>query len=544
MTIRYIRNRFSSLKTKPETHLRALGCKSIESYIPSISTTAVSTDHTHHSIDSLPIIGEGPVQIKGWVFRVRSSKNLLFIEVRDGSGLCQCILSKDDVDEATWMAGESLRQESSLIVNGDLRRDERSIGGVELHIRRIQVIQIAEDYPITPKEHGTEFLMENRHLWLRSQRQWAAMRVRNTIIFAIHSYFHRNGFIHMDAPIFTGNAAEGTTTLFETDYFDQKAYLTQSGQLYGEAMAMAHGKIYTFGPTFRAEKSKTRRHLTEFWMIEPEMAFYDLDMNMALAEDLLKAILKDVLEGCRNELKILGRDTTVLETSLQRPFERISYTDAVDLLRSRSTLDLLDAMQADRGRELDALKEEQGTLKAEHGSAKQWRKVQIDERIRELSSRLEQVEEDLRNIPVWRTSAAGFEWGNDFGGSDETLITMQFQTPIMVHRYPSAVKAFYMKRDPENQDLALALDVLAPEGYGEIVGGSQREDDYDVLVSRIKEHGLPLEVFKWYLDLRRFGSVPHAGFGLGLERTVAWICGLSHLREAIPFPRMMGRLTP
>lgn len=348
----------------------------------------------------------------------------------------------------------------------------------------------------------------------------------------------------MDAPIFTGNAAEGTTTLFETDYFDEKAYLTQSGQLYGEAMAMAHGKIYTFGPTFRAEKSKTRRHLTEFWMIEPEMAFYDLAMNMDLAESFVQFIVKTVLDENQSELDILERDTTFLEKAANEPFERISYTDAVDQLKSKETAELLDKMETERKAELTAIREEEEQIKKEHGSAKKWRKAQIDQRIKEIHSRVDQIEEDLRNIPVWKESAKNFEWGSDFGGSDETILTMQYDTPLMIHRYPAEVKAFYMKRDPENEKLALALDVLAPEGYGEIIGGSEREDSLEVLQERIAEHDLPEDLFSWYLDLRRFGSVPHSGFGLGLERTVAWICGLSHVRETIPFPRMLGRLRP
>jgi len=348
----------------------------------------------------------------------------------------------------------------------------------------------------------------------------------------------------MDAHVFTGNAAEGTTTLFETDYFDEKAYLTQSGQLYAEAMAMAHGKVYTFGPTFRAEKSKTRRHLTEFWMIEPEMAFYDLKMNMELAEKMLKFIITSVLEKHEEELKILERDTTLLEKAASEPFKQISYTEAVDQLKSSETAGMLDQMKKDRETEKEEISKELEEIKKEHGSAKKWRKAQIDERIKEIHARIDQIDEDLRNIPVWKESAANFEWGNDFGGSDETILTMQYDTPVMVHRYPAAVKAFYMKRDPENDKLALALDVLAPEGYGEIIGGSEREDSLDVLLERIKAHDLPEEAFDWYLDLRKYGSVPHSGYGLGLERTVSWICGLTHVRETIPFPRMLGRLRP
>jgi len=309
-------------------------------------------------------------------------------------------------------------------------------------------------------------------------------------------------------------------------------------------MAMAHRKIYTFGPTFRAEKSKTRRHLTEFWMIEPEMAFYDLDMNMDLAEGLLKFVINEVLDRCPSELAILERDLGALQKAIAEPFVRISYSEAVEILTSKKTADMLDRMMAEREEEKTALREELEELQKEHGSAKKWRKAQIDRRNREIHKRMDQVEEDLRNIPKWKESAAGFEWGSDFGGSDETVLTMQFDTPVMVHRYPAAVKAFYMKRDPEDPSVALALDVLAPEGYGEIIGGSVREDEIELLKERIAEHDLPEDLFSWYLDLRRFGSVPHAGFGLGLERTVAWICGLSHVRETIPFPRMLGRLRP
>lgn len=484
------------------------------------------------------------VTLKGWVYNSRSSKAIHFIELRDGSGLCQCIVALDEVGQEDFDAAGTLKQESSVEITGKVVKDDRSVGGYELHATGVKVIQVAENYPITPKDHGVEFLMENRHLWLRSRRQWAAMQVRNTIQFAIHRFFQQEGFIQMDAPIFTGNAAEGTTTLFETDYFEEKAYLTQSGQLYGEAMAMAHGKIYTFGPTFRAEKSKTRRHLTEFWMIEPEMAFYDLAMNMDLAEKMLQFIVKTVLVEKKAELEILERDTSFLEKAVSEPFKRISYTEAVEQLKSEKTAAMLDEMEDNRKNELGEIKKELEEIKKEHGSAKKWRKAQIDQRIKEIHARIDQIEEDLRNIPVWKKSAANFEWGADFGGSDETILTMQYDTPVMVHRYPAEVKAFYMKRDPEDDKLALALDVLAPEGYGEIVGGSQREDSLELMKERIAEHDLPEDLFDWYLDLRKFGSVPHSGFGLGLERTVAWICGLNHVRETIPFPRMLGRLRP
>jgi len=419
-------------------------------------------------------VGE-EVTIHGWLYNKRSSGRIRFLLVRDGTGIVQCVAASGDVSEEAFKAFDVVTQESSLFVTGTVRKDDRAPGGYELQLRDVQVIQIARDYPITPKEHGMEFLMDRRHLWLRSSRQHAIMRVRDHIIKSIREFFASNGFLVIDSPILTPAACEGTTTLFETEYFDLgKAYLTQSGQLYAEAAAMAFGKVYCFGPTFRAEKSKTRRHLTEFWMIEPEVAFNDLDDNMELAEEMLEYIVSSVLKNRETEMKTLERNTKYLE-NVKKPLPRITYDEAVDILKKHGT---------------------------------------------------------------------NFEWGNDFGGADETLISEQFDRPVMVHRYPSKIKAFYMKRDPSNPDLALALDVLAPEGYGEIIGGSQREDDYDTLVKRIEENGLPRQAFEWYLDLRRYGSVPHSGFGLGLERTVSWICGLDHLRETIPFARMIYRLTP
>jgi len=411
----------------------------------------------------------------GWLYNKRSSGKIRFLVMRDGSGLVQGVVAKAAVPEDVFNRFDQLTQESSFSMTGKVRQEQRAPGGFELDVTDIQIIHIAHEYPITPKEHGIDFLMDRRHLWLRSSRQHAILRVRHEVIRSIRDFFDSRGFVLMDAPIFTPAACEGTSTLFETNYFDLgKAYLTQSGQLYGEAGAMALGKVYVFGPTFRAEKSKTRRHLTEFWMVEPEVAFNDLNDNMDLAEEFLEHIVQTVLKNRAAELKMLERDTSKLE-KVRRPFPRISYDEAVEILHKKG-------------------------------------------------------------IP--------FEWGNDLGGTDETVVSEQFDRPVMVHRYPSEVKAFYMKRDPENPKVALAVDVLAPEGYGEIIGGSQREDDYDILIARIKEHNLPQAAFDWYLDLRRFGSVPHAGFGLGVERTVSWICGLEHLREAIPFPRMIYRLTP
>lgn len=419
-------------------------------------------------------VGE-EVEIKGWLYNKRSSGKIRFIIVRDGTGIVQCVIVKNNVSEEVFNAFDQLTQESSLIIKGKVRKEDRAPGGYEIDLTEIKIVNIAKEYPITPKEHGVEFLADIRHLWLRSSRQQAIMRVRHEIIRSIREFFDNRGFLLLDAPIFTPAACEGTSTLFETEYFDLgKAYLTQSGQLYGEAGAMAFGKVYVFGPTFRAEKSKTRRHLTEFWMVEPEVAWNDLNDNMELVEEFLEHIVTSVLKHRANELKILERKTEFLE-KVKKPFPRVSYDDAVEILKKNG-------------------------------------------------------------IP--------FEWGNDFGGTDETIISNQFDRPVIVHRYPSEVKAFYMKRDPQNPKVALAMDVLAPEGYGEIVGGSQREDDYDTLLSRINQHKLPVEAFEWYLDLRRYGSVPHSGFGLGVERTVAWICGLEHIRETSPFPRMIYRLTP
>lgn len=418
-------------------------------------------------------VGE-EITLKGWLYNKRSSGKLHFLQLRDGSGIIQCVVFKGDVSAEVFELADKITQESSIEVTGVVREDKRSPLGFELGVKDIKVIQMAKDYPISPKEHGTAFLMDNRHLWLRSSRQVAILKIRDEIIFSIREYFKNNGFVLVDSPILTPAACEGTSTLFETDYFGQKALLSQSGQLYGEASAMALGKIYCFGPTFRAEKSKTRRHLTEFWMVEPEVAFNDLDDNMDLAEDFICYIVEKVLKNCRAELEVLGRDISKLE-NIKKPFPRISYTEAIEILNKNGN-------------------------------------------------------------PT--------EWGGDIGGDEETIISKSFDRPVMIHRYPAAIKAFYMKRDPQNEKLALAVDVIGPEGYGEIIGGSQREEDYDVLIKRIHEQGLDESAFDWYLDLRKYGSVPHSGFGMGIERAVAWICGLPHVRETIPFPRLMDRLKP
>lgn len=415
------------------------------------------------------------IELSGWVTHKRSSGKIRFIVMRDGTGICQCVLVKNNLTDEVFAKFDELTQESAFSVFGLVKKEERAPGGYEIEVKDLNIISLAKNYPITPKEHGIEFLMDYRHLWLRSSRQHAILRIRHEIIKSIRNFFDGKRFTLVDAPILTPAACEGTTTLFETDYFDLgKAYLTQSGQLYAEAAAMAFGKVYTFGPTFRAEKSKTRRHLTEFWMVEPEVAFFDLYDDMDLAEEFVEYIVQSVLKNRLKELEFLERDISKLE-NVKRPFPRIHYEEAIEILRK---------------------------------------------------------------------NGINFEWGNDFGGTDETIISEQFDRPVMIHHYPAQVKAFYMKRDPNDERYALAVDMLAPEGYGEIIGGSQREDDYETLLKRIEEHNLPREAFEWYLDLRRYGSVPHAGFGLGIERTVAWICKLDHVRETIPFPRMIYRNTP
>ncbi|MGB0851265.1 MAG: asparagine--tRNA ligase [Bacteroidia bacterium] len=491
------------------------------------------------------------ITLKGWVANKRESKTVVFINLRDGHGICQCILGIDDIGQENFDLAKSLGQESSIAVTGTVVEDTRQIGGYELHCTDITVYQNAKDYPISNKEHGVEFLIDNRHLWLRSRRQWAIMKVRNSIIYAIHNFFQGEGFVQMDAPVFTGNAAEGTTDLFETDYYGKPAYLTQSGQLYGEAMAMAMGKIYTFGPTFRAEKSKTRRHLSEFWMIEPEMAFCDIFENMDTIENFLRAVVQEVLEKCPAELELLGRDISKLET-VAKPFPRLSYDEAVEILKGNKEVDgqnSLTVIQADldaaiaRQAECEAeIAEREATIAA--GGIKKGVRNFNQNKIDSLKNEIKQLEEDQRNLPQWLESARNFTYGNDFGGSDETVLTRLFDNPIMVYDWPHEIKAFYMKRNPDDPRFARGVDVLAPEGYGEIVGGGERETSEEWLVEKINEHKLPMDVFQWYLDLRRYGSVPHSGFGLGLERLVAWVCKLDHVRETIPFPRYYGRLEP
>jgi len=415
------------------------------------------------------------VTLKGWLANRRSSGKIHFLQVRDGSGFIQAVMSKAAVGDDLFRRVDHLAQESAIVVNGAVRADARAPGGYELDVTNIEVVGEAHDFPITPKEHGPEFLLDRRHLWIRSARQQSILRVRHEVINAVRDYFNSRGFILADTPIFTPSACEGTTTLFPVQYFeDTTAYLTQSGQLYNEANAMALGRVYCFGPTFRAEKSKTRRHLTEFWMVEPEVAYATLDDIIDLAEGLVVEVVARVLDKRRHELAALERDTSKLQT-VTRPFPRLSYDDAATLLKQKG-------------------------------------------------------------LP--------FEWGGDFGSPDETALSENFDRPVAVYGYPSAIKAFYMKPHPQRSEVSLSVDFLAPEGYGEIIGGGERLDDYELLLKRIDEHQLPREAFEWYLDLRRYGSVPHAGFGMGIERVVSWICGLEHLREAIPYPRMLYRITP
>ncbi|MFN8276947.1 MAG: asparagine--tRNA ligase [Chitinophagales bacterium] len=500
-------------------------------------------------IKELPALDGKKVVLKGWLSQKRDSKGLAFLVMRDGTGFVQCVVDLNVVGEADFDKAKRLSQESAMELEGTVRLDEKQFGGVEVQVSRLNVISEAVDFPITPKEHGVEFLMDKRHLWLRSRRQWAIMRVRNTIIFSIHEFFQQRGFVQMDAPLFTGNACEGTSTLFETDFYGEPAYLSQSGQLYGEAMAMAQGLIYTFGPTFRAEKSKTRRHLSEFWMIEPEMAFYDLDMDMDLIEDFVRYVVLKVIEKHPLELEVLERDTTYLE-KVAEPFIRMKYADAVSVIKGeqevngRTSIQMLEAEEMALRNQVSACQSEitERQEKINSGSLKKGEVNFNQSKIDKLKNEISDLEEKLLNIPQWMNSAKNFQRGDDFGGSDETVLTKMFGQPVMVYDWPAEVKAFYMKQNEPG--IARGVDLLAPEGYGEVVGGGERETDIDRLIAQIHHHQLPMSAFEWYLDLRRFGNVPHSGFGLGLERMVAWICGLQHIRESIPFPRSYGRLLP
>ena len=485
------------------------------------------------------------VTLSGWLYNSRSSGKLQFLILRDGTGLCQCVLEKTDANADLFETAKRLGQESSLEIDGEVRPDERSVGGYELVAQNVRVIQNVEGYPITPKAHGVDFLMRHRHLWLRSQRQWAIMRIRSTIVDAIRSYYNDRGFILIDTPIFAPSAGEETQTLFEVDYFGDPVYLAQTGQLYVEAAMMAHRKVYCFGPTFRAEKSKTRRHLTEFWMVEPEIAYADLDDVIELAEDFTCEIVQRVLRDRRPELELLGRDVAKLE-NITKPFYRMTYSEAVDLLHSHRVKQQFDEEIAEAKAAVEKLTKEIEAKEAERGGAgvKKWKAENLAKEIQEARDELADQEELVRNLPKHQALAAGFEWGSDLGGSDETVIAHMHDKPIFVTHYPAKAKAFYMKANADDPRVVNCLDMLAPEGYGEIIGGSQREDDIDALLGRIDEQKLPREAYTWYLDLRRYGTVPHGGFGLGVERTVAWICGLKHIRETIPYARTMGRIYP
>lgn len=449
----------------------------------------------HIYIDQLKDKIGSEVTLKGWLYNSRSSGKLVFLQLRDGTGIVQCVVFKGN-DEDVFERAKSLGQESSIIVTGTVKEDSRSPIGVELDVTGLEVLQNVHDYPITPKEHGTEFLMDNRHLWIRSKKQHAVLKIRHTVIKAVRDFFDDNGFTLADTPIFTPAACEGTTTLFEVDYFgDDKAYLTQSGQLYNEATAMSLGKTYAFGPTFRAEKSKTRRHLTEFWMVEPEVAYANYEDMMDLGEGLILFIVERVLNDRRLELETLERDISKLE-AITSPFPRLHYDDAVKMLQEG--YDMERRHPAGEG-------------------------------------------EDSGKVPVFQQR---FEWGGDFGSPDETYLSNQFGKPVWVHHFPAAIKGFYFEVDKDRPECALGIDLLAPEGYGEIIGGGERATSLEYLEQQLKHHNLPQEIFEWYLDLRRYGSVPHAGFGMGIERTVTWMCGIEHVRETIPFPRMLYRLRP
>ena len=484
------------------------------------------------------------IELRGWLYNLRAGGKVLFLVVRDGTGLCQAVFEKSDANAELFDKVKHLGQESAITVTGTVREEPRSVGGYELAVDNVNIVHVTSDYPITPKSHGIDFLMKNRHLHLRSQRQWAISRVRHTIIDAIRTYFNSNGFTLIDTPIFSPAAGEEEQTLFKVDYFGEEVALAQTGQLYVETAAMSLGKVYCFGPTFRAEKSKTRRHLTEFWMVEPEIAYIDINELMQVGEGLICAIVDAALQNCRHELDILQRDLSDLE-KIKPPFAQLSYKEAVDMLHSQQVSDWMDQQLEEKIREKQELENSVSQWTEEQAQAKkQWQKDKLASQIIDANSQISELSEQIENIPKHKELALNFAWGKDLGGSDETIISMQYDTPVFVHRYPKEVKAFYMKPDPEDPSVVMNFDCLAPQGYGEIIGGSMREEDYQALYDRIKQLGFDPDNYSWYLDLRKYGSVPHGGFGLGVERTVAWITGVKHIRECIAYPRMMGRVFP
>jgi len=482
------------------------------------------------------------IRLRGWVTGSRSSGGIAFLQLRDGTGTVQCIVEKTIGED--FETASHLGQESSVELTGTPRADERSPSGVEVDLSAVHVTQNVADYPISRKAHGTDFLMRHRHLWLRSPRQRAIMLVRATIIKAVRQFFDDDGYTLIDTPILSPGAAEGAGTLFHVDYFGEQVHLAQTGQLYLEAAALALGKVYCFGPTFRAEKSKTRRHLTEFWMVEPEVAFFELPDVEHLAERFLVHIVEAVLATNRAELEVLGRDVSKLE-AIQLPFPRITYSAAVERLRSDEMHEKLLALLASETKRLADMKAQHKQLESQESQVtKAWKKEKLGRELRELGDDIKRLEVEVGNLPAHIEDARGFEWGKDLGGDEETILSKEYDRPLIVTEYPKEAKAFYMKVNPDDPRTVLNLDVLAPEGYGEIIGGSQREDDFDTLVERMGEYDLGGEEYEWYLDLRRYGTVPHGGFGLGIERTVAWVCGLKHIRETSPFPRLLGRIYP
>jgi asparaginyl-tRNA synthetase len=497
--------------------------------------------HEFVTIRDLRAHADREVTVRGWVYGRRTGGKIAFLLLRDGTGICQAVVEASQ--PGLFEAASALGQESSVAVTGRVRLDARAQGGCELSVTGLQVLQAAEGYPISRKAHGIDFLMGNRHLWLRSPRQAAILRIRHTAIRAARAFFDEQGFTLVDTPILSPGAAEGAGTLFPVDYFGERVFLAQTGQLYLESACMSLQKVYCFGPTFRAEKSKTRRHLTEFWMLEPEIAFADLGVLAAQAEGLVCRMVRDVLAAHAEDLGSLGRDPQALER-IAPPFPRITYTEAVDILHDPATAEWAGARIAADQQKLDAWMAELAGAEQQAPAAKGWKLETLEARIRELKDDIRELDTDLAHRRAHLDDARRFAWGSDFGGDEETILSGRFDRPVIVTEYPKRVKAFYMKAHPGNPDVVLNMDVLAPEGYGEIIGGSLREDRLDALLARMREEGMDPAPYEWYLDLRRYGSIPHGGFGLGIERTVAWICGLRHIRETMPFPRLMGRIYP